>query len=150
MKYLLLLLSFNVYGAELIIEQGRATTWFSVTEHYTPATYGAVGLRTNESQFFEILQGAWEGENNAQFGSLSYGLRTKDKYFAELSLGAVQLFNANTTQLNGDKQILITIGIGTKFDNLFITARLRHFSNAGTQGDNHGFEVFVGSLGVQF
>jgi len=150
MKYLLLLLPFNCFATELIIEHGKATTWFADTDQYTPATYSAVGLRTSGKQFTEILQGGWEGVNNSRFIGLSFGSRSEGKYFAEYTLGGAFLLRHETTQLDGNKQFLISVGIGTRFDNLFITVRLRHFSNANTQGKNHGFEVITGSLGVIF
>jgi len=151
MKYLLLLLlPFNAWGAELIIEQGKSTTWFADTRYYTPATYGAVALRSEGLRFAEVIQGGWSGANNSRFVGLSLGSRSQGKYFAEWGLGGVYLITPETTQLDGRYQLLITLGIGVKVDNLFVTARLRHFSNGNTQDYNHGFEVIAGSLGVIF
>ena len=147
---LLLLLPFNVFATELIIEQGRATTWFADTRYYTPARYGAVALRSNGPQFVEVIQGGWSGENNSRFVGLSLGSRSQGKFFAEWSLGGVFLLKPETTQLDGSKQLLISVGVGARWDNLFTTVRLRHFSNGNTQGDNHGFEVFIGSAGIIF
>lgn len=152
MKYLLLLLLLpvNVFAVELIIEQGRATTWFADTDQYTSAGYGAVALRSNGPRFTEIIQGGWQGVNNSRFVGLSFGGRSQGKYFAEYTLGGAFLLKPETAQLDGNEQIMLSVGIGGRFDNLFATVRLRHFSNANTKGDNHGFEVIVGSLGVIF
>jgi len=147
---LLLLLPVNAFAAELIIEQGRATTWFADPNQYTSASYGAVALRSNGPQFIEIIQGGWEGVNNSRFVGLSLGGRTQGKYFAEYALGGAYLLSPDTAQLDGNAQFLITLGIGAKVDNLFVTARLRYFSNGNTQGDNNGFEVLMGGLGVVF
>lgn len=151
MKYLLLLLlPFNAWGTELIIEQGRATTWFADPRYYSPARYGAIALRSNGPRFVEVIQGGWSGENSSRFVGLSFGSRSQGKFFAEWSLGGALLLKPETTQLDGSKQFLISVGIGARWDNLFTTVRLRHFSNANTQGKNHGFEVLVGSVGVVF
>lgn len=147
---LLLLLPFNVFAAELIIEHGKATVWFSDPKYYTPASYSAVIIRTEGDLFAEAIQGNWEGVNNSLFYGLGVGGRSSGKFFAEWGLGRVKLLKPQTTQLDGDGQFLVTLGIGGRFDNLFATVRLRHFSNANTQGKNHGFEVLTGSIGAVF
>lgn len=147
---LLLLLPFNVLGAELIIEKGQSTVWFADPKYYTPASYGAVAVRSEGNLFIEAIQGGWSGVNNSRFIGLSIGGRSKDKFFAEWAVGRVHLLKPETTQLDGPEQFLLTLGIGGKFDNLFITARLRHFSNGNVKGSNHGFEVLAGSIGIEF
>ena len=147
---LLLLLPFNCFAAELVLEQGKSTVWFSGSNAYTSAAYSAIAIRSEGNQFVEVIQGGWSGVNNSRFAGLSLGVRSKGKYYAELGLGGAYLIHPHTTQLDGKKQFLISVGIGGRFDNLFFTLRLRHFSNAETQGKNHGFEVLVSSLGVVF
>ena len=134
-------------ATELFIEQGKSTVWFSDTNYYTPATYGAVGVRY---KCLEILQGGWSGVNNSRFASVSLGGRSEGKFFAEGYLGYARLVRPHTTQLDGHNQILVTFGIGGKWDNLYTTVRVRHFSNLNTQGKNHGFEVILLSGGVEF
>lgn len=146
----LVLLSFNTFGAELSIEQGKSTTWFADTRFYTPANYGAVSLRTDGTVYLEAIQGGWEGKNNSRFIGGSLGIRSSKKFFAEGSLGVVRLLTPRTTQLDGPNQFLVSVGLGVKIDNLIGSIRLRHFSNANTQGKNHGFEVKLFSIGVVF
>lgn len=147
---LLLLLPFNCFAAELIIENGKATSWYADPYAYTPASYTGIGFRSEGDQFTELLFGGWEGVNNSRFIGLSSGVRSKGKFFAEVALGGAYLLNPRTTQLDGNDQFLISVGVGGRFDNLFTTVRIRHFSNANTQGKNPGFEVIVVSIGVLF
>ena len=136
-----------VGAAELHIEQGRSTVWFAYPDHYTPAKYGAVAVRFGS---LEIIQGGWSGVNNSRFIGSSYVHRTKGRIFAEFGLGGAYLLKPKTSQLDGNEQFLITVGIGYKFENFFLTGRLRHFSNLNTLGKNHGFEVFLLSGGAEF
>lgn len=150
MKYLLLLLSFNVYGAELIIEQGESTVWFANPNYYTEAKYGALALRTEGRLYLEAIQGGWRGENSSRFAGGSLGVKSSGKYFAEASLGGVRLIKPQTSQLDGKYQFLVSVGLGVRFDDLLLYGKLRHFSNGNTLGRNRGFDVLLGGLGVRF
>lgn len=145
-----MLMSFNTFGAEFILENGKAVSWYQDPHAFTPASYTGIAFRSEGNDFTEVLFGGWEGENNSRFVGLSLGVKSKGKYFGEFALGGAYLLDPRTTQLDGNEQFLITAGIGMKHENIFLTARLRHISNANTQGKNHGFEVLVGSLGVKF
>jgi hypothetical protein len=150
MKYLLLLLSFNVYGAEFIIEQGESTVWFANPNYYTEAKYGALALRTEGQLYLEAIQGGWRGENSSRFAGGSLGVKSSGKYFAEASLGVVRLIKPKTSQLSGRYQFLVSAGIGLIADNLIFYGKLRHFSNGGTVNNNIGFDVALIGVGVVF
>ena len=136
--------------SEVLIEQGQSTILFADPQAYTPATYTAMAYRSEGPKYIELIQGGWTGVNSSRFLGASVGGRSPGQYFVEYSLGGVYLLYPETVQLDGNKQFLITLGIGARFDNLYTTVRLRHFSNANTQGKNRGFEVLVFSLGVKF
>lgn len=147
MKWLLFLVSFNVCGAELGIEHGQSTVWFSDARYYTPATYGAVTVRFDN---VELIQGGWAGENSSRFIGGSHSLRSKGKFFAEGGVGGVYLITPKTSQLDGRGQFIFTVGVGCIIDDLVLTGKIRHFSNGSTQKTNKGFEVILGSIGVMF
>lgn len=132
---------------EFVIESGQSTSVFVDPHYYAPAVYSAIAYRTRN---FEYIIGGWRGDNHSRFAAISMYHRTKGDYFAELGLGGVRLLEPDTTQLDGNYQFLITVGIGARVDNLFLGLRLRHFSNAGTLGKNRGFEVMPLSVGVTF
>ncbi len=151
MKYLLLLLlSFNVYGAEFIIEQGKSTVWLANPNYYTEARYGALALRTEGSVYLEAIQGGWRGENNSRFAGGSLGFKSSGKYFVEASIGGVRLIKPQTSQLDGKYQFLVSAGLGFMMDDLIIYGKLRHFSNGNTLGRNRGFDVKLLGIGVRF
>jgi len=147
---LLLLLSFNAYGAEFIIEQGNSDTWFANPNYYTDNKYTAIAIRTEGAVFYEAIQGSWMGESNARFFGGSVGVKSSGKFFAEASLGGVKLVRPKTNQLDGKYQFLISTGLGYRIDEAFVYAKLRHLSNAGTLGNNRGMDFRLIGIGVAF
>lgn len=148
--FFVLTFSSPVGAWEVGIEKGQATALSAGPKNYRPASFTAVTLRYGETHFVEAIQGAWTGEYTSRFAGLSYGYRTSKRFFVEPLLGWAHLFDPNTPLLDGNEQFLLSLGVGFKYENLKTILKIRHFSNANTQGKNIGFEVYVLNIGIFF
>ena len=144
MKYLLFLVSFNVYALELGLEQGSTAQYFS--GGYTSGSYNAFSLR---SGYFELVQGGWHGQTRGRFKSLGASIRSSEPWFAEVGLGLAYV-ETTSKQLDGHGQFLTTLGVGRRIDNLTVSVKFRHISNAGTQGRNVGMDFKLASIEIAF
>jgi len=148
-KYLLFLLPFDAYGAELFLENGQSTNTTTGAKNMVIYNYSAALVRYKKIQ---TITGGWNNGRNG--GANFYGLgiqgKTQKKYFIDYSLNIIKLYNNNTAHLDGDIQMLLTLGIGASFDNLIIYYKKIHISNGGTKGDNYGIDFKVMGLGLVF
>jgi hypothetical protein len=139
-----LLLPVNCYALELDLEQGSTAQYFS--GGYTSGNYNAFSLRYG---YFELVQGGWYGQTRGRFTSLGASIRSSGPWFAEAGLGLAYV-ETTSKQLDGHGQFLTTLGVGRRIDNLTVSVKFRHLSNADTQGRNLGMDFELLSIGAAF
>lgn len=152
MRYLLLLLTFNVGAAEFGLEQGQANSFLANPKYFTESKYSAVTLR---HKYVELIQGGWVGESAGRFIGLSGAYRSSGRTFFDGTFGVVRLLNYQGRQLDGNKQFNFSLGIGRKFSDLSVMVKVRHFSNGskfynGDNDKNRGMDFKMIYLGYMY
>jgi len=157
--YLLLIFSSPATAIELHLEHGPSTSFMARPEHYQTSTYTGWTVRYGGGFFAELHQGGWVGEAFGRLSALSVGLRSRGRFFAETTLGAVSMHNYDPEQLDGNRQVMFMLGVGARVEDLFVTLRLRHISNASSvtgssdqrqDERNNAADFVVLSVGVDF
>jgi hypothetical protein len=131
---------------ELHLEQGQTASFIASPEYQVPGQYDGISLRYGDQVYIEGLQAGWD---EGRITGISLGVRSSEKWFAEASIGIGNVIS-ETELLDGNKQFILSAGIGYKYESLIISLKYRHLSNANTKGNNYGVDISMLSIGVEF
>lgn len=132
------------------MEQGETTSFAATPKYYVPAKYTALTVRSSGPVFVEGIEGNWYGESYGEFYGVSIGVKSSKIYFVEGSAGVVHLTNFKSNNLNGNDQFTYAAAFGKRFDNMSLSLKVRHFSNANTKGTNYGMDFKLINLLIEF